>query len=108
MKSYFTKPEIVLWSTSTAAIILSFLLFDRANYLTLTASVIGVASLIFNAKGNPFGQLLMVIFSLLYGIISYTFAYYGEMITYLGMTMHRVIGVIRTVFYTGGFPLILR
>ena len=29
----------------------------------------------------------MVIFSLLYGIISYTFSYYGEMITYLGMTM---------------------
>ena len=43
--------------------------------------------MIFNAKGNPFGQLLMVIFSLLYGIISYTFSYYGEMITYLGMTM---------------------
>lgn len=50
--------------------------------------MIGVTSLIFNAKGNPFGQLLMmIIFSLLYGIISYSFAYYGEMITYLGMTM---------------------
>lgn len=86
MKRYFTKLEIALWSVSTAAIILSFLLFDRANYLTLVASVIGVTSLIFNAKGNPFGQLLMVIFSILYGIISYTFRYYGEMITYLGMT----------------------
>lgn len=29
--------------------------------------------------------------SLLYGIISYTFAYYGEMITYLGMTMPMAI-----------------
>ena len=29
----------------------------------------------------------MIVFSMLYGIISYTFAYYGEMITYLGMTM---------------------
>lgn len=29
----------------------------------------------------------MVIFSLLYGVISYSFSYYGEMITYLGMTM---------------------
>jgi nicotinamide mononucleotide transporter PnuC len=29
----------------------------------------------------------MVIFSLLYGVISYSFNYYGEMITYLGMTM---------------------
>ena len=65
----------------------SFCLFDRENVLTLFASLIGVTSLIFNAKGNPFGQVLMVVFSLLYGIISYSFAYYGEMITYLGMTM---------------------
>ena len=68
-------------------IVISFCAFDRANYITLIASLIGVTSLIFNAKGNPIGQLLMVIFSLMYGIISYTFAYYGEMITYLGMTM---------------------
>ena len=29
----------------------------------------------------------MVVFSLMYGYISFSFAYYGEMITYLGMTM---------------------
>lgn len=68
-------------------IIISFVIFDRENYLTLSASLIGATSLIFNAKGNPFGQLLMVVFSILYGIISFSFAYYGEMITYLGMTM---------------------
>jgi len=84
--NYFTKGERTLWSVSCLLILLSFFLFDRANYLTLIASLIGVTSLIFNAKGNPFGQLLMVVFSLLYGVISYTFAYYGEMITYLGMT----------------------
>lgn len=84
---YFTKEEGVLWTGSVTIIILSFCVFDRENYLTLFASLIGVTSLIFNAKGNPFGQLLMVIFSLLYGIISYSFSYYGEMITYLGMTM---------------------
>ena len=66
-------------------------MFDRENYLTLLASLVGVTSLIFNAKGNPFGQLLMVLFSLLYGIISYSFDYYGEMITYLGMTMPMAI-----------------
>ena len=59
--------------------------------MTLFASVIGVTSLILNAKGNPFGQFLMVIFSCLYGIISYTFSYYGEMITYIGMTMPMAI-----------------
>lgn len=84
---YFSKAEIVLWCSSVSLIILSFCSFDKENYLTLAASLIGVTSLIFNAKGNPFGQLLMVVFSLLYGIISFTFAYYGEMITYLGMTM---------------------
>lgn len=68
-------------------IIISFFIFDTENYLTLIASLIGVTSLIFNAKGNPFGQFLMIIFSILYGIISFSFHYYGEMITYLGMTM---------------------
>ena len=87
IKNYFTKNEIALWLTSVILILSSFFLFDKENYLTLCASLIGVTSLIFNAKGNPFGQLLMVIFSLLYGIISYTFSYYGEMVTYLGMTM---------------------
>ncbi len=87
MKKYFSKAEIILWCSSVILIAVSFCLFDRENYLTLAASLIGVTSLIFNAKGNPFGQLLMVIFSLLYGVISYTFNYYGEMITYLGMTM---------------------
>ncbi len=84
---YFTKEERWLWLSSVILIIISFCIFDRENYMTLCASLIGVTSLIFNAKGNPFGQLLMVIFSFLYGMISYTFAYYGEMITYLGMTM---------------------
>ena len=87
LKKYFSKTDITLWSSSVFLIIISFCIFDRESYLTLCASLIGVTSLIFNAKGNPFGQLLMVIFSLLYGVISYTFSYYGEMITYLGMTM---------------------
>lgn len=83
---YFSKSEIGLWASSVLLILVSFFLFDRENYLTLAASLIGATSLIFNAKGNPFGQVLMVIFSVLYGIISYSFNYYGEMITYLGMT----------------------
>ena len=90
-KNYFSITEIILWLSSTLLIICSFCIFDRESYLVLYASLIGVTSLIFNAKGNPFGQLLMVIFSLLYGIISYTFSYFGEMITYLGMTMPMAI-----------------
>ena len=84
--NYFTNGELILWSASVLMIVISFCIFDRKNYLTLAASIIGATSLIFNAKGNPFGQLLMIVFSILYGIISLSFAYYGEMITYLGMT----------------------
>lgn len=91
LKDYFTKNEKMLWCTSVLMIIVSFCLFDKTNYMTLFASLIGVTSLIFCAKGNPFGQLLMVIFALLYGIISYSFAYYGEMITYMGMSMPMAI-----------------
>ena len=76
IRNYFTKGELALWLISVAFIIVSFFLFDRGNFLTLAASLIGVTSLIFNAKGNPFGQFLAVIFSILYGIISFTFSYY--------------------------------
>ena len=87
MTAYFTKTEILLWSISVVLIIGSFLLFDRESYLTLTASVIGVTSLIFCAKGNPAGQMLMIIFSIIYAVVSFSFSYYGEMITYIGMTL---------------------
>ncbi len=86
-RKYFSTLDIALWTSSVMLIVISFCIFDRENYLTLCASLLGVTSLIFSAKGNPFGQLLMIVFSLLYGIISFTFSYYGEMITYLGMTM---------------------
>ena len=86
LTAYFSKGELVLWGSSAGLILVSFILFDRVNFMTLAASLIGTTSLIFNAKGNPIGQALMILFSLLYGAISYTFSYFGEMITYLGMT----------------------
>ena len=83
---YFTRAELTLWGCSVLLIVGSFVLFHQTDYLTLTASLIGATSLILNAKGNPAGQVLTIAFSLLYGYISLTCAYYGEMITYLGMT----------------------
>ena len=83
---YFSKFEWALWGSSLFLIATFYCLFDRSSPLTLTASLLGATSLIFCAKGNPFGQVLMIIFSVLYGIISYSFAYYGEMITYICMT----------------------
>ena len=86
LTTYFSKGELTLWGSSAGLILISFFFFDRVNFMTLAASLIGTTSLIFNAKGNPIGQALMVVFSLFYGVISYTFSYFGEMITYLGMT----------------------
>lgn len=83
----FNLTDYVLWLSSMGVIILAFFIFDSKGYLDLAASLIGVTSLIFSAKANPIGPILMIIFSILYGVISYTFRYYGEMITYLGMTL---------------------
>ena len=81
------KNERLLWGFSVFGILAAFFIFDRVNYINLAASVLGVTSIILNAKGNPVGQGLMVLFSLMYGYISFSFKYFGEMITYMGMTM---------------------
>jgi len=50
--SYFSKGEWILWIASMTLITLSFLIFEQSGYLNLAASLIGVTSLIFAAKGN--------------------------------------------------------
>ena len=83
---YFSRLELALWLSSLALILLSFLIFDREGYVSLIGSLIGATALIFCAKGNPIGQVLVIVFSVFYGIISWSYAYYGEVITYLGMS----------------------
>ena len=78
--------ERILWIVSLVVVSASFLLSPSKDYLTLTASLIGVTALIFIAKGYVLGQVLTVVFAVFYGIISFHFRYYGEMITYLGMS----------------------
>lgn len=85
--NYFTKFEIGLWTVSVLSILISFFAFDSKNYLALVASLVGATFLVLLAKGNPLGQFLTIIFSLIYGVISFGFSYYGEVITYLGMSM---------------------
>ena len=77
--------EWCLWLISSAVIACSFFI-SPDNPMTLAASLVGVTSLIFLAKGMVIGQVLVIIFALLYGIISFEQRYYGEMITYVGMT----------------------
>ncbi len=84
--SHLTLFERTLWIVSAAVVTASFLLSPHKDYLSLTASLIGVTALIFVAKGYVLGQILTVVFSVFYGIISIYFGYYGEAITYLLMT----------------------
>lgn len=81
-----SKFEFSLWTSSILVVTGSFLLSPSGDWLTLIASLIGVTALIFVAKGYVAGQILTVVFAVFYGIISFFFRYYGEMITYLGMT----------------------
>ena len=81
-----TLAEWLIWSISIAAIIVCFFIFKNTQYLYLVGSLIGATALLFVSKGNPAGQFLTIVFSVFYGIISYSFHYYGEMITYLGMS----------------------
>ena len=80
------KREWCLWIVSMIVVAASNLLTGETEPVTLAATLIGVTALIFVARGDVWGQVLTVIFSLLYAVVSWEFRYYGEMITYLGMT----------------------
>ena len=83
----FTKKEWSLWLGSLLIVVVSNLFSGDVDLPTLVAALVGVTSLIFAAKVNVWAQILMVVFSILYGIISWRFRYWGEMMTYLGMTL---------------------
>ena len=78
--------ETCLWISSVLFIIASYLFIEEKSTLTLISSIIGATALIFVAKGYVLGQILTLVFAVVYGIISYGYSYFGEMITYLGMT----------------------
>lgn len=89
-----TKTELIIWIASLVVVTASYILSPTRDILNLCASLIGVTALIFVAKGYVFGQILVVIFSLFYGYISLKFHYYGEVITYLGMSAPMAIAAV--------------
>jgi nicotinamide mononucleotide transporter PnuC len=84
--AYFSLREKLIWLFSVSLITVTFFVFSNDGYLSFIASLIGATSLIFCAKGNFIGQILMIIFSTMYAVISYTYSYYGELMTYAFMT----------------------
>ena len=81
------KFELCLWLTSVAVVLLSYVLSGFEGLGNTLCSLIGVTALIFVAKGHVLGMILCIIFAALYGLISLHFRYYGELITYAGMTL---------------------
>lgn len=87
---YLNKIDVTIWTCSLLAILVTYFIFG-GNALSLGSSLIGVTTLIFMAKGVVFAQVLTIIFSFCYGVVSLTFRYYGEMITYVFMAMPMAI-----------------
>ena len=62
-----TKKEWGLWIGSLLIVVVSNMMTGDIDYLTLAAACVGITSLIFAAKGNVWAQILMIVFSILYG-----------------------------------------
>lgn len=86
--------ELCLWITSVVVIVIAYILSKGGDILTMIASLIGVTALIFVAKGYVIGQVLSVVFAVFYGIVSFYFRYYGEVLTYLGMSAPSAIAAV--------------
>ena len=84
---YFSIFEWCLYLISIVVIVMCFIIFKNDNYFYLIGSIVGVTALIFLSKGHVLGQIITIIFSVFYGVVSLSFKYYGEMITYMFMTM---------------------
>ncbi len=84
---YFSPFERCLWCVSVLTILIAFLCSKDFYIVTLVASLVGVTALLFLAKGNVVGQFLTVGFCILYAVVSIRFRYWGEMITYLFMSL---------------------
>ena len=82
-----TPFEWCLWLFSLAGVLVCSILSPDFHLVGTLASLLGVTSLIFIAKGMWQGQILIVIFATMYGFVSFEQRYFGEMITYLCMTL---------------------
>ena len=89
------KKDFILWGVSLLVVTVSSLFSKTSSPVTVLATILGVTALIFTGGGDVWGQILIIFFSILYAVNSYVFRYYGEMITYLGMTLP--IAVISTI-----------
>lgn len=89
-----TKFEMGLWISSVLVIFISSLFSGTEGLVSGICSLIGVTALIFVAKGMIAGQALCIVFAALYGVISFFFRYYGETVTYIGMSLPMAVAAL--------------
>lgn len=82
----FKIQEWIIYIGSLIIVLFSNFATGKVDFINLSGTVIGVTSLIFIAKGNVIGQMLSVLFGVLYSLTAIKYRYYSEIITYLGMT----------------------
>ena len=89
MKNPFRELETkerCIYILSLVVVVVSNFFAPQIDFVKMAATVGGVTALIFIAKGNVWGQVITVLFGILYSIAALKTRYYSEIITYLGMT----------------------
>lgn len=87
--------EICFLTISLILITTFFIVGDDKNWLSLTASLLGIVTVLLVAKGLVIAQFFVVVHACLYSALSYTQHYYGEMIIYIGLMIP--IGVLSII-----------
>lgn len=88
--------EKLFWLVSVILVVASNFLSPETSLLSIVTSIVGVTGVLYIAKGYVFGQFVAVVFCILYAIVSFTFHYWGEMITYIFMSLPMSIWAIYT------------
>ena len=80
MKTLFQNPfkmlnkkEWIIYVISLVIVISSNFFTEKIDYFNMASTIIGATALIFMAKGNVWGQILSVLFCMMYSYTSYQF-----------------------------------
>ena len=82
-----TISELLLWIGSMAILTCSYIASGAGSTLSLISTLLGATCLIFMAKGNAIGHIFGIGFIITYAIVAWGFCYWGEVLTYLGMSL---------------------
>ena len=88
MKNFFKSWNLfekLFLIISLIIIIACFFLGTDKNILSLVTSILGVITVIFGAKGLVWAPVVNLLYNIVYIILSYTQAFYGEVLIYIFM-----------------------